>query len=1756
MKTKLPYCSFAYTLLWAFFVCTGVINGQDCGCVNCPVDILDQSIVTATFRVNGAANNSLPNNSIQSVHLKFNHSFPSEIEMKLISPAGQAVTLIGPQGTFASAVFFGGFDVSFVTDINETDPDPGMNNIWNNEDLTGIQQYTGAYLPFSGSLLNFNTGTVNGDWLLEITDPIAFDFGTLEEFDIVFVDQEGIECCEADAGALDAAMLTACQGEEQLLLAVNPIHNNGAPTASIYGYTYIISENDTLISISENPDLRTFNPGAYNVYGFSFDLLDQAQIPSPNGSLTLTDFASNIEGNNPIICGDITDTFLEVVILDNALETFVSDTICNGESTIFGGEEIFAEGTYRDTINTLTSCDSIVQLDLVVGSGDTLALFENTCSPSLVGSDSLFLTNDLGCDSLVIVTTSLLPTDTVFVEMETCELSQDLRIDTLTISTPECDSVVITSFFYETPDTIYTLNKTCFPDAIGLDTSFVNQGSLCDDVEITETILYLIDTTFLNFTTCDENQVGEFIMNLPTDTCDRVEMSIFSFAASDTTFLSANNCNQELAGTDTLFLTNEFNCDSLVITTTSFVASDTIFIEAFSCDTSDVGVDTIFLTNQFICDSIIINSILLSASDTTFIVEQTCDLNQIDPSIEVFTTEDCDSLVITEFEFVEPDTTFIVAFACEESDPDTMLLQNFQGCDSLVITNFENGSLEPTFLEEYTCDPSMVGPQMDTLSGAFCDSIIITNFNLLPTSISNEIATVCSLEEAGLDTLILTSANGCDSLVVIENIFEELPITMNASFTCNEDALGLDTLILTSTLGCDSLVVTDFILAEADTVFAETNFTCNAQDVRTDTLVFPTSTCDSVVIMTIAFEPLDIIMLELGDCNLTMPTSDTMHLVSAMGCDSTVIVVTLPLAPSITNTNVPVSVPSEVRMDTLFLENAAGCDSLAITNYFLETEVPDTVFVDVPTCDINAEPDTINGVLGEVVIEVPIPIIMDTLFLESPICSESEIENDTTVFNSSLGCDSVVITTFLQLMPSITSINQSTCDETQSLSDTLFLANQFGCDSLIVTNYELVVLAPTLLSETTCDPDQELIETLMLTSEEGCDSLVMITYELVETDTFFTIVPACMNMPPDTIVVEGADCPTLEIIIFENQTSDTTIVDIEDCVGPFGVEIFQFTNALGCDSIVMQTTTEAMQNETLLVQSSCIDNQTNDTLFLTGQFCDSLVITNFIFTPIEPTILETFTCDANDVLPDTLILTSSLQCDSLVVFEKILMEVTPTELFSTTCDASEAGIFRDTLSSYLGCDSILVETIDLVEQQETYLQEFTCDETEVGLDTTIVNDGECPSLLIVETALQEQLEPIFIEESTCDQSLIDEVLTEVFIGENGCDSIVVTNFIFESLNLNLNISIASPICAGEANGAVNLDAQDGVEVLWLFDQQEGGVRNDLSAGDYQVQLRQNMCDTIIQIIVPPTPAILVNSEIDYILCSSSGGAIFSQATGGQGPYGYLWQDGSTDSVRLNLTNGTYILTVTDAMGCTSIDTSQILNVPGLEFVAVVEDVTCFGEDDGIIEVSLFSGTPPYIIEWEDGSDELIRTDLPPGTYAFAVTDANDCNIILNRIVREPLLLEVDLQTNNAGEFEAQVSGGTPPYVYAWNDGTTTPVIEEPILGFGYEVTVTDVNDCIAFRDEIFAQVSSSEIDAADVTLFPNPNRGTFQFSFDATLDLNKILIYNIYGQVVSSQINFLDDESVEIVLPPNQKGTFILDASFKQGKYLQKLMVF
>jgi len=210
--------------------------------------------------------------------------------------------------------------------------------------------------------------------------------------------------------------------------------------------------------------------------------------------------------------------------------------------------------------------------------------------------------------------------------------------------------------------------------------------------------------------------------------------------------------------------------------------------------------------------------------------------------------------------------------------------------------------------------------------------------------------------------------------------------------------------------------------------------------------------------------------------------------------------------------------------------------------------------------------------------------------------------------------------------------------------------------------------------------------------------------------------------------------------------------------------------------------------------------------------------------------------------------------------------------------------------------------------------------------------------------------------------------------------------------------------------------------------------------------------------------------------------------GGSSPYTYSLSDGNGNPVRAdttsgqtsliynNLAPGTYQSLVTDDQGCQVFNWFTIEGDEDCRTTVVVDNVSCFGDQDGTATASAF-GTEPFIYSWSNGANTQFITGLTAGIYTVTVTDANGCVSIARDRVLSPqrLILDVD-EVGNACDsifndlhaIFATTTGGTAPYAYEFSlDGVVLCTglrcgnIE---VGETYTVTVTDANGCSATVD--------------------------------------------------------------------------------------------
>ncbi|MDX1409138.1 MAG: T9SS type A sorting domain-containing protein, partial [Saprospiraceae bacterium] len=194
-----------------------------------------------------------------------------------------------------------------------------------------------------------------------------------------------------------------------------------------------------------------------------------------------------------------------------------------------------------------------------------------------------------------------------------------------------------------------------------------------------------------------------------------------------------------------------------------------------------------------------------------------------------------------------------------------------------------------------------------------------------------------------------------------------------------------------------------------------------------------------------------------------------------------------------------------------------------------------------------------------------------------------------------------------------------------------------------------------------------------------------------------------------------------------------------------------------------------------------------------------------------------------------------------------------------------------------------------------------------------------------------------------------------------------------------------------------------------------------------------------------------------------------------------WSTGATTAGIQDLSPGAYTVTVTDENGCSASQTVTV-NAFGCALTAELHasDVLCFGDSTGSAAVTAMGNFGPVSVTWSTGDTGMTVSGLPAGPYNVTVVDTSNCSVSLNVVITQPDALALDCAITPAsgpgsadGSIACNVSGGMPPYAYAWDSGDTTSSLSDLTPGI-YTLTVTDANGCTT--------ATQVEVEAADCTV--------------------------------------------------------------------------
>ncbi|MBT8190597.1 MAG: gliding motility-associated C-terminal domain-containing protein [Bacteroidia bacterium] len=306
------------------------------------------------------------NQEICGVRIVFDHDQLENLRITLTSPAGQTITLIGPGTVMSDFTDQITWNIAFTQCINQAFPDDGFSDQWDSDQGWEIfENYMGTYYPFQGCLEDFNTGSANGNWQVNIEN-LGLSSGTLYYFELIFCNDAGSDCntCFLDVSEFDENYAIFCREDGRLsdiseLLEIESVINTDQR------FDYILSQNDSIIDTGESlSNLEDLLPGIYEICGMVSTINDSLLISTLDSVSIIRELI-----DQKLICADITQFCLTIEILEPALETFIDTTFCFGDTLMIRDimvlNNIDTQFTIFDTISNqpfTIACDSIVHL--------------------------------------------------------------------------------------------------------------------------------------------------------------------------------------------------------------------------------------------------------------------------------------------------------------------------------------------------------------------------------------------------------------------------------------------------------------------------------------------------------------------------------------------------------------------------------------------------------------------------------------------------------------------------------------------------------------------------------------------------------------------------------------------------------------------------------------------------------------------------------------------------------------------------------------------------------------------------------------------------------------------------------------------------------------------------------------------------------------------------------------------------------------------------------------------------------------------------------------------------------------------------------------------------------------------------------------------------------------------------------------------------------------------------------------------------
>jgi len=350
------------------------------------------------------------------------------------------------------------------------------------------------------------------------------------------------------------------------------------------------------------------------------------------------------------------------------------------------------------------------------------------------------------------------------------------------------------------------------------------------------------------------------------------------------------------------------------------------------------------------------------------------------------------------------------------------------------------------------------------------------------------------------------------------------------------------------------------------------------------------------------------------------------------------------------------------------------------------------------------------------------------------------------------------------------------------------------------------------------------------------------------------------------------------------------------------------------------------------------------------------------------------------------------------------------------------------------------------------------------------------------------------------------------------DTLVIID---EPDSIQMNGFITQAQCGG-SDGAINFTVSGTFSpftFLWSNGETTEDVAN-LSAGNYTVIVTDaSGCTDSSTFSLNNISSMNITSTVAQVTCAGgNNGAIDVSASGGTAPYTFAWDNGASTEDITNLSEGDYLISITDDVGCQFSELINVGTMPSIDITLNNSGNEFCGQVNGNVDIDVVGGSGSYGYSWDNGASTQDLANITGGTYIVTVTDANSCQstqgfTILNDVSNCSAYCYLTVQGistdencgDGTGAIDLTITQAAQPYIVSWSNGATTEDISGLAAGT-YTVTVTDANQCTEVVNVVVGnntmgltivgnQISNENCGNADGAVDITVSGGTLPYAF-------------------------------------------------------------